>query len=132
MIVFENVQIVNCGTGISMPADYPMVAEGLSISGCNVAIDLRDEPSPEAVSRSMEPTWMDILAACFATIRLSKGRSIDDRGASFRDSELGRMLARSHDVDTLLSQLLVAESRGFTLEPLMSRSMREWLQRANA
>ncbi|MGE6607251.1 hypothetical protein FBG13_03145 [Cobetia marina] len=41
----KNVRIVNCGTGISAPADAPITADGLNIEGCERAIDLRDPPS---------------------------------------------------------------------------------------
>ena len=41
----KNVRIVNCGTGISAPADAPIMADGLSIEGCERAIELRDPPS---------------------------------------------------------------------------------------
>jgi hypothetical protein len=132
-VVLNNVRFSNGGTAISMPAGATIDATNLTIEQNKVGIEVREESQAQWQAGTLaEIHWIDVLAGCFATIRQSKGRSSDERRAAFRSSGLGRMLAPSHNVDVLLEQLFAAEAQAFTLESMLSASMREWLVRSQS
>jgi len=120
------------GIAISVSPDMNLIVENTSFINCGVGIQVRDEAPRVELGGLYGAPWMDLLAAGLATLRQSNGENVDVRGAHFRGSAFGRLLAESHDVDRLLEQLFAIEANGFALEFEMSPSMRELLLRLSA
>lgn len=125
VLKLTNVKIKGFHSAVSMTSGWTLEGDGLSIEGANIAIEVRDESSGDSTDRPIY--WIDLLAVCFATLRLSKGRSSDERSAAFLASAVSQGLPKSLDLDRLLKQLFYAEEQGFSLEHLMSPRIRGWL-----
>lgn len=99
-ITLKNVSIIGCGTGISAPADAPIHLDGLSIVGCERAIELRDPPSlleQLGLSKNTPPA---ILAEVLRPLQ-EPGLTQEQVTSAIKESKLRSWLGTGADISTV-------------------------------
>ena len=108
----KNVQIHNCVTGITAPADARINVDGLVITNTFKAIELRDPPSL-LQSLGLPPTTpVPLLIEALQALEGSTANTDQGKIEELRESGLIKWLGVSADLTSIGTVLLSAHSKG--------------------
>ncbi len=109
---FKNVHIAGFKTGISMPANTPAEFDGLTIEGCETAIDLRDPPSFLSQLGLPVSTPPESLLEALEILNGPAVETVKAKEARLNSSRLFEWLGASANLSTVAQSLVsLSQSR---------------------
>ncbi len=110
---FTNVHIENCGKGISMPSDAPVEFDGLTIKGCQHAIEMRDPPSLLSSLGLPPNTPAELLIEALELLQDKSSSSIENKSELLNSSKLYEWLGAGGNLASITSLLIQAQQNGW-------------------
>lgn len=111
-LYLKNVRIDNCDTGISVPKDAQVHADGLEVTNTRRAIELRDTPGLLQSLGLPVDTPLTYLAEALKLLEGSHNLPADHRIERLRESSLIKWLGVTADLTDIGTTLLSAQAKG--------------------
>jgi len=111
-LYLKNIQIKNCGVGVSVPKGAPVHIDGLEIKNTQSAIEVRDPPGLLQALGLPHDTPPSYLIEALKLLEDSSSLPTEQRIEKLRDSRLIRWLGVGADLVSVGTVLLSAQAQG--------------------
>lgn len=110
---FTNIHIENCGTGVSMSSDAPVEFNGLTIKGCQKAIEMRDPPSLLSSLGLPSETPPELLIEALKILQSNSSSPLEKKTEALQGSSLFNWLGASANLASITGLLIQAQQNGY-------------------